>query len=362
MENLKANRNYAAHPIVSLKSDNTIDYFEIKKISKETAADMIRKAFEIVFLRDPVIATNINQKIETDIRSYYDINKTVGLENYVNTKYISKMINKPKEMLFNFLWKMSFIKDDFDYKQAYVTTLVTLCKSNERFFADYLKGHPELFDKIETENLSKCQNFIVANQKNNTLEVNVITSKFKNNSRLVNLFYFLEELPVFYDSLNDYIRNILYDQSKKEPRNIFIDSKHNLEKLSRGTLKTPDIEQIKLFAEHLYFVKSISMHFKKIKEISANVYGQSIFDKEMISRMYIQATYFGYTSDLTKELINNIAAANSYAEADDLMNNISILKKHFNQNDCADLLQAISKNNQFTDNRNYTQMINEIQK
>ncbi len=112
------------------------------------------------------------------------------------------------------------------------------------------------------------------------------------------------------------------DQSKKEPRNIFIDSKHNLEKLSRGTLKTPYIEQIKLFAEHLYFVKSISMHFKKIEEFSANVYGQSIFDKEMISRMYIQATYFGYTSDLTKELINNIAAANSYAEADDLMNNI----------------------------------------
>lgn len=31
LENLKTNRNYAAHPIVSLKSDNTIDYFEIKK-------------------------------------------------------------------------------------------------------------------------------------------------------------------------------------------------------------------------------------------------------------------------------------------------------------------------------------------
>lgn len=319
---------------------------------------MIRKAFEIVFLRDPVIATNINQKIETDIRSYYDINRTVGLENYVNTKYISKMTNKPKEMLFNFLWKMSFIKDDFDYKQAYVTALVALCKSNERFFADYLKGRPELFDKIETENLSKNKNFIVANQKNNTWEVNAITLKFKNNSRLVNLFYFLEELPVFYDSLNGYIKNILYDESKKEPRNIFIDSAN----LSRGSLRTPDIEQIKLFAEHLYFVENISIHFKKIKEFSANVYGQSIFDKEMISRMYIQATYFGYTNDLTKELINNIATATSYAEADGLMNNISILKKHFNQKDCADLLQLISKNSQFTGNRNYTQMINEIQK
>ena len=89
-------------------------------------------------------------------------------------------------------------------------------------------------------------------------------------------------------------------------------------------MKTPDIEQIKLFAEHLYFVEDISIHFKKIAEFSANVYRQSIFDKEMISRMYIQATYFGYTKDLTKELINNIVAAGSYAAADDLMNNISI--------------------------------------
>ena len=78
--------------------------------------------------------------------------------------------------------------------------------------------------------------------------------------------------------------------------------------------------------------------------------------------MYIQAIYFGYTKDLTKELINNIAAASSFAEADNLMNNISILKKYFNQNDCRDLLESISKNDQFTNNRNYTQMKNEIQK
>ena len=165
------------------------------------------------------------------------------------------------------------------------------------------------------------------------------------------------------DSLNDYIRNILYDESKKEPRNLFIDSKYNLtDLLPRRSLEIEVIEQIKLFAENLYFVENISVHFKKIEELSANVYGQSIFDKEMLSRMYIQAIYFGYTKDLTKELINNIAAASSFAEADNLMNNISILKKYFNQNDCRDLLESISKNDQFTNNRNYTQMKNEIQK
>ena len=71
LQNLKINRNYAAHPIVSLKADNTIDDYEMKSISRETAADMIRKAFEIVFLRDPVIAININEKIEKDIKNGY---------------------------------------------------------------------------------------------------------------------------------------------------------------------------------------------------------------------------------------------------------------------------------------------------
>ena len=48
----------------------------MKSISRETAADMIRKAFEIVFLRDPVIAMNINEKIENDIKNFYDTNGT----------------------------------------------------------------------------------------------------------------------------------------------------------------------------------------------------------------------------------------------------------------------------------------------
>lgn len=130
LQNLKINRNYAAHPIVSLKADNTIDDYEMKSISRETAADMIRKAFEIVFLRDPVIAININEKIEKDIKNFYDTNGTVGLEDYLCTKYICKMTAKPREILFRFLWKMSFAIDDFEYRQAYVTSLYTLCKSD----------------------------------------------------------------------------------------------------------------------------------------------------------------------------------------------------------------------------------------
>ena len=360
LENLKTNRNYSAHPIVSLKSDNTIDYFEIKNISRETAADMIRKAFEIVFLRDPVIAININQKIEKDIKNFYDTNGIIGLEDYLYTRYISKMTNKPKEMLFKFLWKMSFIKDDFEYKQAYVTSLIALCKSDVSYFSNYLKNHTELFEKIEPENLTNIEEYKKANLKN-VYEVDKTVIIFKNNSRLVNLIYFLEKLPDFMATLNDYIKSILYDESRHVLRNIFLDSSRDIYNTEVMSPKKPEIEQIKLFAEHLYGIDDIKNHFNEIGRLSAYIYQQSIFDKEMIERMYIQASYFGYKKELTEELIKNIAKAGSYAEADDLLENIPTLKRYFDSSDCISLLEEISHNNQFTGNRNYNLIKEQLQ-
>ena len=347
LQNLKTNRNYAAHPIVSLKSDNTIDYYEMKSISRETATDMIRKAFEIVFLRDPVIAININEKIENDIKNFYDTNVTVGLEDYLCTKYIRKMTTKPKEMLFNFLWKMSFAKDDFEYRQAYVTSLYTLCKSDVNYFSDYLKNNENLFGLIKTENIKEYK----IDDK-----VYEAVISFKKNSRLVNLIYFLERLPQFMATLDDYIKSILYDESRNVLRNIFLDSDRDIYSEELINLKEAEIEQIKLFAEHLYGVEDIKNHFKEISRLSSNVYGQSIFDKDMIERMYIQADYFGYKKELTEELINNIANARSYAEADDLLENIPTLKRYFDFNDRTLLLNEISKNDQFTGNYNYNQI------
>ena len=357
LQNLKINRNYAAHPIVSLKADNTIDDYEMKSISRETAADMIRKAFEIVFLRDPVIAININEKIEKDIKNFYDTNGTVGLEDYLCTKYICKMTAKPRDILFRFLWKMSFAIDDFEYRQAYVTSLYTLCKSDVGYFSNYLKNHTELFEKIQPENIKVYKNVTFENED----EVYKAVISFKENSRLVNFIYFLERLPEFMATLNDYIKSILYDESKHVLRNVFLDSDRDIYSLVSTDPKRAEIEQTKLFAEHLYGVEDIKSHFSEISRISAYVYGQSIFDKNMIERMYIQADYFGYRKELTEELINNIANAGSFTEADDLLENISTLKRYFDFNDCTLLLDKISQNDQFTNNYNYNRIKEKIQ-
>ncbi len=54
---LKKQRNYAAHPIINF--DGMDEQLKLKIIIKETAKDMIRKAFEIVFLKDAILAKNI---------------------------------------------------------------------------------------------------------------------------------------------------------------------------------------------------------------------------------------------------------------------------------------------------------------
>ena len=157
-------------------------------------------------------------------------------------------------------------------------------------------------------------------------------------------------------TLDDYIKSILYDESRNVLRNIFLDSDRDIYSEELINLKEAEIEQIKLFAEHLYGVEDIKNHFKEISRLSSNVYGQSIFDKDMIERMYIQADYFGYKKELTEELINNIANARSYAEADDLLENIPTLKRYFDFNDRTLLLNEISKNDQFTGHYHYNQI------
>lgn len=64
---------------------------------------------------------------------------------------------------------------------------------------------------------------------------------------------------------------------------------------------------------------------------------------------------------MTEELINNIANAGSFTEADDLLENISTLKRYFDFNDCTLLLDKISQNDQFTNNYNYNRIKEKIQ-
>ncbi|EOS7831841.1 hypothetical protein E0T40_RS14105, partial [Enterococcus hirae] len=56
---IKRQRNNAAHPMTTYDGHT----WELKNISKETCQDVIRKSFEIVFLKPPILGRKINNKI-----------------------------------------------------------------------------------------------------------------------------------------------------------------------------------------------------------------------------------------------------------------------------------------------------------
>ena len=61
--NLKKERNFAAHPIVYFSENDVTNEIELVKpqvTSKETAKDLIRKGFEIVFLSIFVISLSLS--------------------------------------------------------------------------------------------------------------------------------------------------------------------------------------------------------------------------------------------------------------------------------------------------------------
>lgn len=110
LEHLKKERNYAAHPIINESEELTL-----KPIRKETAGDLIRKAFEIVFLRDAILGRrDINKKIVEDLKEYYSRVGETGFEKYVYNKYLKRMTQARKNELFMFLWQAVFIWDDDD--------------------------------------------------------------------------------------------------------------------------------------------------------------------------------------------------------------------------------------------------------
>ncbi len=109
---LKAERNYAVHPIVNIDNENINKQLELKMITKETAKDLIRKAFEIVFLKDVIIAKKFIEDFCSNLAHFYDRVETDGLKDFLNNRYFRRMTQESKDQLFSSLWKLVFVIND----------------------------------------------------------------------------------------------------------------------------------------------------------------------------------------------------------------------------------------------------------
>lgn len=105
-EHLKDYRDYCAHPVVEK------DY-ELISPNGEQVRMHIRNMFESLFLKDAILADDrIFEEFLKRIEDFYDRNGLDELEEYINTRYISKLDLKTKGKFIKNLWKFSFGVDN----------------------------------------------------------------------------------------------------------------------------------------------------------------------------------------------------------------------------------------------------------
>jgi len=261
LEHLKKERNYAAHPIISESEELTL-----KPIRKETAGDLIRKAFEIVFLRDAILARDINIKIVEDLKEYYLRVAESGFEKYIYTRYLNRMTQARKNELFKFLWQSVFIWEDDDAirnRDSNLLGLIYMYNGDHKGYKKIIKDNEDkLLNKIQVETFSSWYISLIYNKSNLTYNDFIEAyEKFKRSSRIISLIKFIEFNPDIYDCFNEYCINTV---------------RSSVQHMYKGWKKNGflDIEQFLLESTAVFLKDDVEMHFKEIsnKKIKCETY------------------------------------------------------------------------------------------
>ena len=323
---LKKERNYAAHPIIS--GDNELS---LKKIRKETAADLIRKAFEIVFLRDAILAKNINKEIVLDFKDYYKRVGEYGLEKYLKIKYFDRMTQERKDALYKYLHKEVFINDDEDSNEnrylyfmaisalyrEYPINYNRLIKKNEDYFLNNIRG----------------ETFIdwLRNKKYSKIEENVLVD-FKYKSRIMNFIRFIEQNPEIYACLNKYSKQILESSIKK----MYINNLNREDCLDR--------------AQHVLELTAIFLS-DNIEEHLKSMSNEDELLEEDLKLILKQVEYRRGSVDIFKKrLTEYCVSGQNFIDAVKKFSEIEICKDYYDEQDYYYILKKMNLNDQIYHN------------
>ena len=339
LEHLKKERNYAAHPIVSESEELTL-----KPIRKETAGDLIRKAFEIVFLRDAILGRrDINEKIVGDLKEYYSRVGETGFKNYVDNKYLNRMTQARKNELFMFLWQAVFIWDDDDAtrdRDSNLLGLIYMYNGDRKGYQKIIKDNEDkLLNKIQVETFSNWYNSLGYNEE--SIEV---YENFKRSSRIISLIKFIESNPDIYSCLNEYCINAVSS---------------SVQQMYKGWAKGSflDIDQFLLESTAVFLKDNVDIHFEEISKKSFeyvtyvdNSIHFYLLGEENLKLILNQVEYIGKIDVFKKFLIDYCCSVRSFAEAELRFYHIEICKDHYNERDYYYILKKMNCNSQIYNN------------
>lgn len=345
LEHLKKERNYAAHPIVSESEELTL-----KPIRKETAGDLIRKAFEIVFLRDAILGRrDINEKIVGDLKEYYSRVGETGFKNYVDNKYLNRMTQARKNELFMFLWQAVFIWDKDDAtrdRDSNLLGLIYMYNGDRKGYQKIIKDNEDkLLNKIQVETFASWYNSLGYNEKNLTYDDFIaVYENFKRSSRIISLIKFIESNPNIYYCLNEYCINAVSS---------------SVQQMYKGWKNAGflDMEQFLLESTAVFLKNDIDTHFKEISKKSFeyvtyvdNSIHYYLLGEENLKLILNQVEYRGQIDIFKKFLIDYCCSVKSFYEAELCFYHIEICKEHYNEQDYYYILKKMNCNSQIYNN------------
>lgn len=362
---LKSERNYAAHPIINIDEMN--GQLELKIITKETAKDLIRKAFEIVFLKDAILAKNIIDDFLFDLNEFYERVKTDGLENFLNNKYFCRMTQERKDSLFKSLWKIVFLINDNECnknRESNYWGLMFLYNENKNHYKSLIKKDEDLyFNKLELETIESW-----SGKSSKDIDFFSIIC-FKNRSRIIYFVKFLEYAFDLYKILNDHAKNIL----KQSINHMYIPDDVVEKALYQTVDQSEDLfkEQVKIKSNAVFMSEDIEHHFEKIFIMIQNYEKTKInwtdpnhynvLDAEDLEQIFYQCEQRGCTEQFIKFLINYCIGADTYIQAQQIFEYLKRYQEYFKEQHYILILTKMNNNSQYYSNNVKSTFIKKIE-
>lgn len=315
--------------------------WELKTISRETCQDVIRKSFEIIFLKPPILGKKFNDKIIDFAKRAYN---SIGITDdefkiALRDQYLDQLGNKPKEQLLKSLFKLIFNQAYSDKqanegrKSSFALLKVLISEDNLKFL-NIIKPDIEKFN-LEIENYDDL-----------TKEYNDL--KFEELKSL----YFADLIREF-PSIREWIK-----------QSTLINLKNNLEHSLDNFSGATHITRKNLFVIRCTTViNNYSCHIEEIGKLLENVtldFRLSAFEVNDLDKLYNTFYYYGKDELLIEFLFEEMTNAQNFYQANDDFKASLWLVEKLTKDKVYELLFKFNENDQYYKNSNLGSFVDEF--
>lgn len=340
LEFVKTQRNYAAHPIV--KHDE--DEWSMKEITKETCIDIIRKSYEIVFLKQPILSRQITMDI---VEFTFKTINTPGMtdnnvELVLKEKYFKYLSNDVKDrlikMLYKFIFSSEYENQNYNnYRWSNLKLLIILLKEDTGHVIDVLSD-------------SKIEELILPVETSASLYEKVGGNNY-GYGKVNSLLLLISHVPKIKERINPAtIENLrfsvvhFYEGYDVIARDIYFHNAINLR--SEAILSDPETH-LESMLDPILCLNPITPRLSDLDVLTLDL-------------LYNQFIYYSNHSMFVDYVIFHFTDSRSFDQAETDMQRIPWLFSKMDKQQFWNLLFRINNNSQFTANRYLTEFFNKL--